>query len=648
MRDSIALFIQRALEAIGIRTIDKQFLFSYSLIALFTLLVAAHLLASFNQDATVINVAGQQRFISQALAKEALLVAQNAGDSSEIQRLERNFESNLNALLQGNESLQIAAIKDPQSRQQLELVGRHWQQFSRAIHSYIANPSDQVALQAIRSGAQNVLKEANQSVQLLEQQANKDNQFELMLASISTLIVLLLVTTGRMFGMTTLMRQIDLLREHLDKVKEGDFSQPLPITSQNNEVGQMFSAYNQMIDNIGNLIGSVVRSSADVSASIDNIASQLEKTNQGVHQQHLEIDQVATAMNEMAATVREVASNTEQAASSATYAHDEANHGQEVILQTIRSITDLASQIEQASEVMQVLQQDSERVGEVMVVISNIAEQTNLLALNAAIEAARAGEQGRGFAVVAEEVRNLAQRTQSSTEEIREIVEHLQQQSNQAARLMSTSQQQARQTVEDTSAADNALAGIVSSVANITEMSSHIATAAEEQSQVATEMDRSINNISSIAKQTTHDAQNTVSATSDIHIQMDNLRSLVSQFNFLQDGVDLSAAKAAHLAWRGRLRAFLDGQAALSLEQASSHKDCALGQWYYSEGLEKYGHLNEMQELEHPHAHLHNIIRQIIELREQGQQAEAEALYEKVDPLSKEIVTLLSRIEEIA
>lgn len=646
MRNKIAFFIQGLLESVGIRSIDKQYLFSYCLIGFFTLLVAAHIFASLNQDATVINIAGKQRFLSQALAKEALLQAQGEGSQDEVSRLTQDFETALNSLIKGNSSLNIKAIADTNTRKQLELVNQHWQTFKQAVQRYINNPQDLSALHALRDGAKTILYETNKTVGMLELQANKDREFELYLAGTATIIILLLVTMGRVFGMSVLMGQINLLRQHLNFVKDGNFSHPLPVSSNHNEVGQMFSAYNSMIAEIGKLMSDVVRSSAEVSAGIENIASRLERTNHGVHQQHSEIDQVATAMNEMAATVREVAANTEQTASSAEMAHDEAINGQQIIMHTIASINQLAEQIENAAEVMKMLQEDSIKVGEIMSVISTIAEQTNLLALNAAIEAARAGEQGRGFAVVADEVRNLAQRTQVSTEEIRAIVEHLQHQSNNASEMMLASQTRAQATVEETSNADQALNRIVESVANITAMSSQIATAAEEQSQVATEMDQSINNISSIAKQTTNDAQQTVAATSEIHIEMDNLRSLVNQFTFPQEGLDLSVAKTAHIAWKGRLRSFLDGHAGLTLKEASSHHDCALGKWYYGEGLAKYGHMKEMQELAHPHERLHKIIIDIIHARESNQMAQAEALYEKVEPLSKEVVMLLNKIEQ--
>lgn len=140
----------------------------------------------------------------------------------------------------------------------------------------------------------------------------------------------------------------------------------------------------------------------------------------------METDQVATAMNEMTATVHEVAQNAQLAADSASQANAEVGTGQSVVNDSISAISKLVQQVEQAADVIHELENDSIEIGSVLDVIRSIAEQTNLLALNAAIEAARAGEQGRGFAVVADEVRVLAQRTQTSTQEIQTMIEKLQ------------------------------------------------------------------------------------------------------------------------------------------------------------------------------------------------------------------------------
>ena len=462
---------------------------------------------------------------------------------------------------------------------------------------------------------------------------------------VMTAIILLLVILGRMFGMTCLMRQIIDLKDHLKLVGEGDFTQPIDIEYAENEIGEMNSEYNLLLKKIGHVIGGVGLASSRVVSATEQLAATLVETVHGVRTQYNDIDQVATAMNEMVATVHEVSQNTLQTATAAEDAKSFATSGKQVTDKAVIGINSLASQLDDAAKVMHHLDADSQQVGQVLEVINGIAEQTNLLALNAAIEAARAGEQGRGFAVVADEVRTLAHRTQQSTEEIQGIIERLQGQTKKAVSVMEASILKAQDSVSQTAEVGQALDEIVHSVTAITDMSHHIAVASEEQTKVAEEIDRNITNVASVADTTSQATDDSVNATDAIRKEIHRLRELISTLLTEVKGVDLEVAKTAHLAWRTKLREFLDGRGSLTLEQAVSHHDCALGKWYYSEGMKEYGNMQEMREVEAPHAELHQIIKKIIQLKEQGDMDAAENEYQKVKPLSGKIVGLLDEIE---
>jgi methyl-accepting chemotaxis protein len=297
-----------------------------------------------------------------------------------------------------------------------------------------------------------------------------------------------------------------------DLVKgKGDLSMRVD-ESRKDEIGVLSKVLNVWIESSQILVSKLMSTQQQIAASVNELNQLAGHAAGGLHRQQAETEQVATAMNEMTATVQEVARNAVHAAEAAKSADQDAKAGHHVVSKTIAALNNLSAEFERATDVMRHLAQDSTSIGSVLAVIRAIADQTNLLALNAAIEAARAGEQGRGFAVVADEVRTLASRTQDSTREIEGIIEQLQTRSKEAVLVMDASRSSVTQCVDQAAQAGGALDTITNRVATIDQMNSQIASAAEEQSTVAEEINRNIVSISRVTDESAEAAKQTTSA----------------------------------------------------------------------------------------------------------------------------------------
>lgn len=300
--------------------------------------------------------------------------------------------------------------------------------------------------------------------------------------------------------------------------------------SGTDEAGRLLKALAQMQQNLRHTIVQISDSSTQLASAAEEMTAVTEASSRGMVAQNDEVNQAATAVTEMSAAVDEVARNAESASEESKRTQGFTETGLERVSQTLKSIQRLSGNVEQTSEQIQGLSDRAQNISKVVEVIRGIAEQTNLLALNAAIEAARAGEQGRGFAVVADEVRALAHRTQMSTQEIEQMIAAIQTDSEHAVQAMSTSRDLANQSLDIAQEASSSLDQIASAITHINERNLQIATASEEQSHVAREVDQNLLRIRDLASQSAAGASQTASACGEMSQLAINLNQLVTRF----------------------------------------------------------------------------------------------------------------------
>jgi len=355
--------------------------------------------------------------------------------------------------------------------------------------------------------------------------------FEKSLWLVVSLLILALLCSAliSLAVVSSIVRAAHSLENASQSMADGDLLVEVDYQGRD-EMASIAQAFNRMRLRMHEMISQVASSTAQLAAAAEETTAVTVQTCDGIRRQQSETEQVAAAMNEMSATVQDVARNAASAAEAAHAADADAANGRKVLARTVEVINMLAREVENATRVIRSLQEDSNNIGSVLDVIRAIAEQTNLLALNAAIEAARAGEAGRGFAVVADEVRTLASRTQQSTSEIQAMIEKLQGGAANAVKVMETGHRQAGEGVTQVAEAGAALESILQAVTTINDMNAQIASAAEQQSAVAEEINRNIVTVSEIAEQTSVGSQQTAATSEELAQLAAQLQSLVGQF----------------------------------------------------------------------------------------------------------------------
>jgi len=342
-------------------------------------------------------------------------------------------------------------------------------------------------------------------------------------------IPLLLMLTCWYFISGYVLKPLHIAGNHLKRIAAGDLREEIK-NSSNNEIGELFRSLQQMQESRKQEVQQIGRCAGQLAESAVELSAITKEGNQSLQQQYQELELAATAVNEMTAAVADVARNAVSTSKASEQSNQLAMQSRDQVRASLQEIGNMNDEIQSSSAQIQTLAQHAQQIGRVLDVIRAVSEQTNLLALNAAIEAARAGEAGRGFAVVADEVRSLAQRTGESTREIEQMIEGIQSGTEQAVASMLSSTRRAQTTLEATESSGSALEDIFKALSDINERNLLIASAAEQQAQVAREVDRNLLNIRDLSSNAASGAEQTHSASDELSRLAVELNGMIEQF----------------------------------------------------------------------------------------------------------------------
>ena len=343
--------------------------------------------------------------------------------------------------------------------------------------------------------------------------------------------LLLLTLIVAVFAINHIVKGLTVLKERIDSLSTGeaDLTSRIIVTSQD-EVGDIGASVNKFIAYLQSMLLEISHASSYITSGINQLDEQSALNNKALHKHVAETEQVVAAILDMNSTAETVAQSATETAANTAQASEEAMLAKDDVVESSGSMSALVREVESTSSRINTMNENTLQIVSVLGVIGDIADQTNLLALNAAIEAARAGEQGRGFAVVADEVRSLAARTQSSTSEINDILTTLSSDANKAVSAMNMTKSSCERTAENAGRVSSNLDSMTSSIVEINDLSTQIATASEEQKAVTEEVTRNINNIREMVQELSRNGQLTIESTQNLASANMQLSSLVSKF----------------------------------------------------------------------------------------------------------------------
>ncbi len=474
--------------------------------------------------------------------KDEFSLLPNAGHSSINDWLKDldQWRADVQTGISSYESLALSS----EERASFQIFKETWNQYIKETHSYNnllsqgnTTQANEVVLSSFGTYSKaltsldDTLALNDVSVNQISNDVQQEADSMLYSTGIGALFIASTIILSSLFLSRIICRPIDRALEFASKIASGQLNNRINEEElTKDELGILLKELVTMQTNLNTLVSEINDSTIQLTTAVEEVSAISSQTASGMQTQQMELSSVASAMTEMQAAVNEVAQNTETGVTSAYSASELAKIGNDTLRKTIEVISTVSKQIETSDELAQELETSSNNINMVVDVIRGIAEQTNLLALNAAIEAARAGEQGRGFAVVADEVRSLAQRTQSSTTQIIDIISQLQENTHKIGQSSRDCQEGISLCVNQVNEAGEQISEIEHTVDSIAEMSTHIATACSEQNSVSEELNRSVEYINTAFSEMTEGASQTAIACQDISRLTHNLKARLEQF----------------------------------------------------------------------------------------------------------------------
>ncbi|MAL97645.1 methyl-accepting chemotaxis protein [Hydrocarboniclastica marina] len=477
------------------------------------------------------------KIVEQANAAEiALLDAERDQKNFQIEGDERFLNHAVELVdksvsILGPMALMIAEVGD---RQLVEQIVADLKAYKALLRQYgITNASQQDLIASIEEQMGVAANSAIEKAEMLKkrEQSLMAERYDLTVAEIiSVTAIAISIAVFIAWGLTrSITGPIKESVEIATKVASGDLT--LQISSKRrDEFGLLLTAFATMTTNLRALVREIDNGAVSIASASEELSIVTNETSRGVAEQQSQTDQVSTAMNEMVATVSEVAKSAEAAFQAANRASEKSGNGEKAVKETLQFVAELNTQIVNVMKQLSGLQSETNNIGTVLDVIKSVAEQTNLLALNAAIEAARAGEQGRGFAVVADEVRSLAQRTQTSAKEIEALIGTLVDSAESSVASMEVGHKLSEQTLERAELAGTAIQEVSGAVEEIRQHNSQIATAAEQQSSVAEDINHNITQIRDVGNQSAASTEEVSAASAELARLAEGLRTQVARF----------------------------------------------------------------------------------------------------------------------